>query len=62
MVSAADTQSGGPVRLFHSGDLLDLFLIVPSLTPQPDGVFNLVMLHLDLFVSKYLSEVPVNYS
>ena len=54
MVRVSDLQSGGPRFKFRFGHLLDLFLVV-----LPVGVLNSVVL-FELFVSKYLSGVPVD--
>ena len=54
MVRVSDLQSGGPRFEFHFSHSLDLFSVV-----LPVGVLNSVVL-FELFVSKYLSGVPVN--
>ena len=54
MVSVLDLQSGGPGFESHSGELLELLSVVLSLNPGQLAVFEL------LFVSKYLTGVPVN--
>ena len=72
MVSLSDSESGGPGFESRSGHLLDFFLVVPILNPRP-GLYvanwlpptswgcNSLMLFLNnLFVSKYLSGLPVN--
>ena len=35
MVSASDSQSGGPEFKSHSGDLLDLLSVIQRANPQP---------------------------
>ena len=73
MVSSLDSQSGGPGFESRSGHLLDLFLVVPSSYPRsrlqianwlPPASWGLQSCYvmLKLFVSKYLSVVPVNYN
>ena len=72
MVSASDSQSGGPGFESRSGHLLAGFVLgrpkLKSLATLvnttgcllPVWVFNPVMLYLNYFVSRYLSGVPVN--
>ena len=60
MISASDSQSGGPGFESHA---LYLFSVVPRSNPRPTGcllavgVFDPVYVVFELFVSKYLSGV-----
>ena len=58
VVSVLDLQFGDPGFKYHSGHLLDLFLVIPR--SNPPGVLNTVMLYLNYLFFKYLSGVPVN--